>query len=81
MHNEGFLAMCLCSLHQAATLLSLSKLWTLAWDGLHEQPGRAARDLHGSLEEGWLGQKEVALPLRGTYLVICGVWLWCRQRA
>lgn len=54
MCNEGFLAVCLCSLHQAVILLSLAKLWTLAWDGLHEQPGHAGRDLLGSLEkEGW----------------------------
>lgn len=58
-------------------LLSLSKVWTSAWDGLYEQPGHAARDLLGSLEKGGLGQNEVALPLRGTCLclVIRGVWL------
>lgn len=75
MCNEEFLAVHLCSLHQAVILLSFLKLWTLAWDGLHEQPGQAARDLLGFLEKGGLGQNEVALPVRGTYLVICDVWL------
>lgn len=59
--SEGFLAVHLCSLHQAVMLLSLLKLWTLAWDGL--QHSQAAGDLLGSLKKGRLGLYLRELPI------------------
>lgn len=59
MCNEGYLAVCLCSLNQAVTLLSLWKHWILAWDGLHDEPGHTVRDLLDSLERGGWGRRKL----------------------